>query len=198
MEVQALTAAWQLMQTVRRLAWDLSLYTSSEFGFVRLPARLSTGSSMMPNKRNPDLVEMVRAAAATVGGCLAELQQLVALPSGYHRDLQATKAPTIRALSLSGDAITLAADLIEALEFDRARMAAAIEASLFATDRAVTRAMEGRPFRSAYREVAVALDQTEGWTVERSLAARVSPGACGNLMLDELEERLRGITPRSP
>ncbi len=67
-ECQAIMAAWQLLQDVRRLAWDLSLFTTSEFGFVRLPDWLITGSSIMPNKRNPDVVELLRASVATVAG----------------------------------------------------------------------------------------------------------------------------------
>ncbi|HVK69543.1 MAG TPA: lyase family protein, partial [Polyangium sp.] len=73
-EATLLAAAWQVMAIVRRLAWDLSLFTTSEFGFVRLPDAFTTGSSIMPQKRNPDVVELMRAACSIVQGALAEVQ----------------------------------------------------------------------------------------------------------------------------
>src|SRR3546814_10539901 len=79
------------MLDLRRLAWDLSLFTSAEFGFVALPAQYTTGSSIMPNKRNPDVIELMRATYASVAAARCEIEQLLSLPSGYHRDLQLSK-----------------------------------------------------------------------------------------------------------
>src|SRR5690606_36641151 len=76
---------------LRRLAWDLSLFTSAEFGFVALPAQYTTGCSIMPNKRNPDVIELMRASYASVAAGRAEIEHLLSLPSGYHRDLQFSK-----------------------------------------------------------------------------------------------------------
>jgi argininosuccinate lyase len=76
---------------LRRLAWDLSLFTTAEFGFVTLPAEYTTGSSIMPNKRNPDVVELMRATYASVAAARTEIEQLLSLPSGYQRDLQFSK-----------------------------------------------------------------------------------------------------------
>ena len=90
LDLQALMALLQALLDVRRFAWDLSLYTTAEFGFVKLPAEYTTGSSIMPNKRNPDVVELLRASPAPVIGALAEVESLLSLPSGYQRDLQAT------------------------------------------------------------------------------------------------------------
>ncbi|MGK2924093.1 MAG: lyase family protein, partial [Lysobacterales bacterium] len=92
-ELLALQAALHAMQDVRRLAWDLSLFTTSEFDFVELPREYTTGSSIMPNKANPDVVELLRGRAATVEAAIVEIQSLLSLPSGYQRDLQLTKAP---------------------------------------------------------------------------------------------------------
>src|SRR3546814_14793177 len=72
-------------------SWDLSLFTSAEFGFVALPAQYTTGSSIMPNKRNPDVIELMRATYASVAAARCEIEQLLSLPSGYHRDLQLSK-----------------------------------------------------------------------------------------------------------
>ena len=98
-EIMALQAASHAMQDVRRLAWDLSLFTTSEFDFVSLPEQYTTGSSIMPNKSNPDVVELLRGRAATIDGAIVEIQSVLSLPSGYQRDLQLTKAPLIRASS---------------------------------------------------------------------------------------------------
>src|SRR5690606_14979720 len=90
-ELAALEALGSATLDLRRIAWDLSLFTSAEFGFVALPAQYTTGSSIMPNKRNPDVVELMRATHASVAAARTEIEQLLSLPSGYHRDLQASK-----------------------------------------------------------------------------------------------------------
>ena len=92
-EIMVLQALLHAIQDVRRLAWDLSLFTTSEFDFVRLPNQYTTGSSIMPNKLNPDVVELLRGRAATIEAAIVEIQATISLPSGYQRDLQLTKAP---------------------------------------------------------------------------------------------------------
>lgn len=189
-ELQALDALGQALLDIRRMAWDLSLFTTHEFAFVDMPDRYMTGSSIMPNKRNPDLVELLRAAYAVVPGARSELESLLSLPSGYHRDLQATKGPLLRAMSRGLDAVSLVSELIGALEFDTDRMREAINSEMYATDRAVELTSEGVPFREAYKQVAGELDTLGDRTPEDSLDARTSPGACADLRLDELQKRL--------
>jgi len=189
-EAQALAAAWQAAQTTRRLGWDLTFFSSAEFGFVTLRPEATTGSSIMPNKRNPDVAELLRTPAATVAGAMVEVQQTVSLPSGYHRDLQATKAPTIRGLRAALEAVSLVPWLLEGIDLHEDRMRAAIDDEMLATDRATALAAAGTPFRDAYRAVAASVGETGGWTAERSVSERVSPGACADLRLDEIEARL--------
>jgi len=189
-EVQLCTAAWQLMTAIRRFAWDVSLFTTSEFGFVKLDDALTTGSSIMPNKRNPDIAELMRAACAVVQGAIAELMGMVALPSGYHRDVQLTKAPLFRAIDETMATTRMVARLVDGMTFDRERMRAAIDAGSFATDRAVTLAAEGVPFRDAYRQLANDIDELEVGDADASIAARISPGAPGALRLAQLRARL--------
>lgn len=196
-EVQALMALLQPLLDVRRFAWDLSLFTTAEFGFVRLPEAFTTGSSIMPNKKNPDVIELLRASPAVVEGAIVEVTSILSLSSGYHRDLQATKAPVLRAMSSGLVSLSLIAGLVRELQFDKARMAAAISPEMYATDRAVELAREGVPFRAAYRRVAEELSELAGRRPEESLAARVSPGAPGQLLLDELGERLREAEARA-
>lgn len=203
-ELQALQALLQPLLDVRRFAWDLSLYTTAEFAFVRLPDAFTTGSSIMPNKKNPDVIELLRASPSAVLGAIAEVSSVLSLSSGYHRDLQATKAPVLRAVDASLMALSLLAELVEKMSFDEARMAEAISPDMYATDRAVELAREGLPFRAAYQKVAEELDALGDRRPAESLAARVSPGGAGKLMLDELRARLteaergRASTARAP
>lgn len=187
-EWQALAALAQLLGDVRRLAWDLSLFTTSEFGFVRLPPQYTTGSSIMPNKRNPDVIELLRASVAPVLGAMAELQALLSLPSGYQRDLQYTKGPLLRAMRGGLDAAAVVPLLLRHLAWDETRLRAAIEPAMYATDAAIEQAIAGVPFRDAYRAAAAAAADA-GRSPERSLAARVSPGGAADLRLDLLRAR---------
>ncbi|APR74970.1 Argininosuccinate lyase [Minicystis rosea] len=193
LELGALMALLQALFDVRRFAWDLSLYTTAEFAFVKLPAEYVTGSSIMPNKKNPDVVELLRASTAPVLGAMAEVESVLSLSSGYHRDLQATKGPVLRALAHGIEALSLVPDLVRRMDFDRAAMKAAITPDIFATDVAVELAAAGVPFRTAYRQVADSLGSLAARKPEDSLAARTSPGATGKLMLDVLRERLATV-----
>lgn len=192
-ELQALMALAQALLDVRRLAWDLSLFTTAEFAFVDLPDRFTTGSSIMPNKRNPDVVELLRASYGVVQGAMAELQSLLSLSSGYHRDLQATKPPVLRAMTRGLDALAIVSELLGELQFDAERMRDAIEPEMYATDRAVELARDGVPFRDAYRQVAGDYDELASRTPEQSLEARTSPGGAAYLRLDELRQRLANL-----
>ena len=186
-----LGAAWQLMAVVRRFAWDVSLFTTSEFGFVKLDDALTTGSSIMPNKKNPDVVELMRAACGVVQGATFELMSTLSLPSGYQRDMQLTKAPLMRALDETLATISLLPRLVDGLHFDHARMSAAITPDCFATDRAVELVAKGLPFRDAYVQVAQEIDTLEQGDPSASLKARTSPGGPGALALSALRRRLK-------
>lgn len=189
-ELQCLNVLAQATLELRRLCWDLSLYTSQEFAFVQLADEFVTGSSIMPNKANPDFVELARAQHAVVQGATSELQSILSLPSGYQRDLQLTKPPVIRAFFSSLMAIELASSMIESMQFDIERMSTAIDPLLYSTDVAIERVVQqGMSFRDAYRQP-VTDDDLNNRTASASLEARVSPGACGDLRLDELNKRI--------
>ena len=196
-ELQALMALSQALLDLRRLAWDLSLFASAEFGFIDLPAEYTTGSSLMPNKRNPDLIELLRGTYAVVAGARAEIEQLLSLPSGYHRDLQFTKAPLLRAFAHGLDALALVPDLLASLQWRPDALQAAIEPGMFATDRAMELAAKGVPFRDAYQQAADSPLPSYGADAAASLAARVSPGSGSALGLDKLRQRLAGLDPAS-
>jgi argininosuccinate lyase len=152
-EAAALFEVALLAQDLGRLAADLCLFATAEFGFVTLPAALTTGSSMLPHKRNPDLFELVRGRTGEAAAALAEVLSVTAkMPSGYHRDLQLIKKPLFRAFDSTGASARLLAHVLPSLEFDAGRMRAALDPSLAATERAYRLVVEqGVPFREAYR-----------------------------------------------
>jgi len=146
-----------LLQDVGRLAADVLLFCTEEFGFVRLPEAFTTGSSIMPQKRNPDLFELIRGRSATAQACLLEVLAICAkLPSGYQRDLQLLKFPLFRAIDLALETLGILPAALDALSFrtERIRLDPAIHAAEEA-NRLVVR--EGIPFREAYRRVAAKL-----------------------------------------
>ncbi len=194
-EMAALDALGAAVLDLRRLAWDLSLFTTAEFDFVKLPAQYTTGSSIMPNKRNPDVIELMRASYASVAAARTEIEQLLSLPSGYQRDLQASKGAIFHGFHRGLDALALLPDLLAKFEWNAARMRDAIEPSMYATDVAIEAAVAGVPFRDAYRAAAESASEAgQGRTPESSLAARVSPGSGSDLRLDELRNRLAQLT----
>jgi len=197
-ELRAIDALSAATSDLRRLCWDLSLYASQEFGYVQVPDEYCTGSSIMPNKHNPDGVELLRALHATVVGARAELESVLSLPSGYQRDLQDTKPPALRAFARGLDGLALVPALLAGLVWNEERMRSAIGPAMHATDRANELVGDGRSFREAYREVGDHLDGLAAREPEDSLTARVSAGGCGNLQLDRIAERLEALrTPGS-
>ncbi|QDI03958.1 MULTISPECIES: argininosuccinate lyase [Xanthomonas translucens group] len=189
-EMAALEALGSATLDLRRLAWDLSLFTSGEFGFVALPAQYTTGSSIMPNKRNPDVIELMRATHASVAAARTEIEQLLSLPSGYHRDLQSSKGAIFHGFGRGLAALELLPALLANLEWREDRLRAAIDSGMYATDVAVEAALAGVPFREAYQAAAASADSAgQGRTPEGSLAARVSPGAAADLRLAQLQSR---------
>ncbi len=138
-----------------RLAHDLILASSDELGWITLAPAVTTGSSIMPQKRNPDVLELVRAGAARLRARAAEVAAVYApLPSGYHRDLQLTKGPFLAGLSAAVDACRVFAVALDGLTVHSERCRAAVQPATAATDEAYRRLAAGTPFRTAYREVA--------------------------------------------
>ena len=152
-----------LIGDLGRLAADLLLYYTQEFAFITLPEEMTTGSSIMPQKRNPDVFELIRGAASVPVGALMETLSLTTkLTSGYHRDLQRLKAPLFRSIDLAEDVTGIMAHALAGVRFRADRIE--LDDTLYAAERAnelVVR--EGIPFREAYRRVAAALaDQAGG------------------------------------
>ena len=156
-EAQLLFEITLLMQDLGRFAADVLLYATHEFGFLTLPDAFTTGSSIMPQKRNPDVFELIRGRSATALGCLTEALGVCAkLPSGYNRDVQLLKFPLFRGIDLALETLAILPPAIAAMRFNREaiRLDPAIDAAEEANRLAVR---EGIPFREAYRRVAAKL-----------------------------------------
>jgi len=159
-----------LFAHLSRIGEELVLWTTSEFGFARLPEEAATGSSMMPQKLNADVAELARGKAGTAIGRLAGLLATVkSLPLAYDRDLQEDKAPVFAARADVAGALAALAVLVRGLAFDRERLAAAAADPLLrATDAAEALVREGVPFRDAHERVAA---QVRAGTFEAPPAA---------------------------
>jgi len=145
-----------LFTHLSRIGEELVLWTSAEFGFARLPENAATGSSMMPQKLNPDVAELARGKAGTAIGRLAGLLAVVkGLPLSYNRDLQEDKEPVFAARRDVHGALEALRVLVEGLELDRERLAeATADPAVYATDRAEELVRDGVPFRDAHAQVA--------------------------------------------
>ena len=143
-----------LLQDVGRMAADLLLFYMQEFSYVTLADDVTTGSSIMPQKRNPDVLELLRGSSATAQACLDESLMITAkLPSGYHRDLQRLKAPVFRGIDLAIDSVDILAHVLDGLAFAPANIE--LDAGIYATEEAYKLVRkQGVPFRDAYRIIA--------------------------------------------
>jgi argininosuccinate lyase len=152
-EAQLLFECALLMQDLGRLASDLLLFYTQEFAFVSLPDSFTTGSSIMPQKRNPDVFELVRGRTAVAHACLSEVLGIFAkLPSGYQRDLQLIKPPLFRGIDLALATSAIMTTAIEGVRFRSERIK--LDPSIHAAEEAnALVASEGIPFREAYRRV---------------------------------------------
>ncbi len=153
-EAQLLLEIDLLMQDLGRLSADLLLFYTQEFAFVKLPDAFTTGSSIMPQKRNPDVFELIRGRSVTAQACLQEVLGITAkLPSGYQRDLQLIKVPLFRGIDLCMQTLDILPPALEGVVFDKARIR--MDPSIHAATEAYALVVkEGIPFREAYRRIA--------------------------------------------
>ncbi len=160
------------------LAEEIVLFASKEFGFLERTDALGSGSSLMPQKRNPDIAELVRGKAGrTIGDLTALLTTLKGLPLTYDRDLQEDKGPVLDAWTTVSTSIDALAALVPRLVFVKERLAAAAsDLELYATDLAEGLVVRGVPFRTAHETVGTIYSRPEG-PDEAELCSALGPGA---------------------
>jgi argininosuccinate lyase len=200
-----LYAGAMLLSHLSRMAEDLILFSSEDVGFVALPDRLATGSSRMPHKKNPDLLELLRAHAARAAGDVAGfLAVLKGLPLAYNKDLQLDKEPVFRLRTTLASALPAAEELVGGLELDREKMrTAAGDERYLSTVLADALAERGVPFRKAHaiagRRVALAERSGRGMRAGAPAGA-VLPSDLAAIDLDRALDRRRafgGTAPRN-
>jgi len=187
LESIVLDALDQIGLTLGKFAEDLIIFSMPEFGYFSLPADLCSGSSIMPQKRNPDGLELLRARSGTLHGAAEQVKAIVrSLPSGYNRDFQETKEPFLRGLQVAYECIQIARLTIERLEVHPDRLRAAFTPEIFATDAAIEKVRSGMSFRDAYREVGKSLSSLVDRDPDGTVSQRTSSGTAGNLRLESV------------
>ena len=178
-EASLLSALAQLMCVLSRLAEDLILFSMPEFAYFRLPRAYCTGSSIMPQKFNPDVLELVRGKTAQViGWQTAALALLHAMPGGYNRDLQDAKLLYMKGLETTRTTLRILAKVVAGVTVDAARCRAAFTPGVFATDVALRAVADGMPWRDAYHDVRDHLDRLADEDPDAAVRAKRHEGTC--------------------
>ncbi|MCK5358130.1 MAG: argininosuccinate lyase, partial [Elusimicrobiales bacterium] len=153
-EAQVMNAISSIMFDLNKLATDLMLFSMKEFDFVSLPGEFCTGSSIMPQKNNPDVLELMRAKYHIVLGEEFKIKSLIGnLISGYNRDVQLTKEPLMNAIEIVKESLSIISLVLSGTKVNKDNCAKALTKELYATQEAYELVKEGMPFRQAYKEI---------------------------------------------
>ncbi len=189
-EVAVLQWAASVGGVLEKFLWDVALYSTEEFGFLGLPDAFTTGSSIMPQKKNPDVVELARGRCRELRGWAGLVQEVASgLPSSYHRDLQLLKRPLVTGLRAADELLAVLTRLVPALQVKAEAADAACADELYAAHQAYVLVGQGLPFREAYRKVAQQL-QDGSFAPDRGALTATHLGGAGNLALDDLDADL--------
>ena len=186
-EMQVINTLKQSMLDVRKFAWDMSLFMSQEFNLLNIDKAYLTGSSIMPNKQNPDVIEILRANYSILAGQASELENIISLPSGYHRDLQLTKRSLVSSFDISLKSLSILPKLIKSIKVNKKNSLEYIDNEMKMTDKVYALVNQGIPFRDAYNKVKNSNDMSQ---FSETNIANYSEGSPGNLKLNVLEKRL--------
>jgi argininosuccinate lyase len=190
-ECQTLQAFWGIMFAINRLANDMVWMTSAEFDFLNIGKSCTTGSSIMPNKRNLDPCEIIRGRYHIFCGHLTQAQAVISsLFSGYNSDYQESKPVFMEGLELISTSIEAMTIIISNTGIKEDKLKAAFSPDIFATDVVNRYVMEGKTFRDAYKEIKSNLGSVEIEDAQENINSKTHLGATGNLGLDILAERL--------
>ncbi len=195
-EGMALEACVQIMLTLNRLACDLLFFTTQEFKFFDIPNHIATGSSIMPQKKNLDVAELMRGRTATVIACKNEMtMNILNKVSGYHRDGQEMKRPLFLGLRYTEMSLEVASIIIESLKPNEKRLIEEMSPELFAAHKAFELVKKGSSFRDAYVEVGANLDKikVDKTNIVKMLKESKHQGGTGNLQLNKLMDEVKKL-----
>ncbi|MEL7425889.1 MAG: argininosuccinate lyase [Bacteroidota bacterium] len=180
-------------QTLGKLAMDVCLYNSQNFGFLKLPDDLTTGSSIMPHKKNPDVFELLRGRCNQLLSLPAQLSQLNAnLPSGYHRDFQLLKEVLFPAIQQMKDVLAITTYAIAHLQVQPNLLNEEKYRLLFSVEEVNAAVLGGLPFRDAYRQIGESIEAGT-FDPDTSPPKHTHEGSLGNLCLPEIQQKLRTV-----
>ena len=189
MERTVLSAMASVAATLSRLAYDVCLFMSQNFNFVKLPDELTTGSSIMPHKKNPDVFELLRAHCNKIQALPTQMLTVTNnLPSGYFRDMQLTKELFIPAFQELNDCIRVAAFALESITVNEHILEDDKYRYLYSVEEVNRLVLAGTPFRDAYREVGAAIENNQfnpGKEIHHT-----HEGSIGNLCLDRIQAKM--------
>ena len=190
-EANIVSSLISILSTINKLATDVLLYTTAEFNYFTVSQSLLTGSSMLPQKRNVDVAELLRSKVHIVLGNYTALVSLSSnLPSGYNRDLQDSKKPLFDSFEIAKGSLYAANVLIKNITPNVEVLEKSMTAGIFATHKAIELVKKGMPFRQAYQKVGRDLQNLSTMDVDNSLKQSTHIGATGNLGLKKLIKML--------
>lgn len=180
--------------TCSKLAQDLILFTLPEFGYFSLPQELCTGSSIMPQKKNPDGLELTRSRAAVVNSTSYRVKSIIrSLPSGYNRDFQDTKEPLFVGSKTTWSLVKIIEKMVNKIEVHQENLAKACTGDLYATDEVLERVKRGENFRDTYKNVGLNLNNVKKYNPYETIKNRSSIGTTNNLCLAENFESVKKL-----
>lgn len=178
--------------TLAKMAFDACMFNSQNFGFVKLPKECTTGSSIMPHKKNPDVFELIRAKCNKLQGLPAQITLIMNnLPVGYFRDLQIIKEVFLSAFDELKDCLRMAAYIINKMEVNRSILENPMYDPMFSVEEVNRLAAAGMPFRDAYRKVGMEIE--EGTYKADHNIHHTHEGSMGNLCNDRIAEFMKGV-----
>ena len=184
-----LNGLMHIMIDLSKISTDLIIFSAPEFGYFSLPENLCSGSSLMPQKKNPDVLELIRAKSAMILGNFVGILALIRdLPSGYHRDFQETKEPVMHSLEQTIYSLTILTYVMNAIVVNKQVCISACTPEIFATDEAMELVRTGIPFRAAYKQIAQQKQRVHN--PQENIMLKTHQGAPGNLELDRSYQRI--------
>ena len=191
------SAMANIADTLARLSMDACLFLNQNFGFISFPEELTTGSSIMPHKKNPDVFELIRAHCNRIKALPNEIMMMTTnLPSGYHRDLQLLKEHLFPALNQLRSCMDMASLMIQHMEVKKDLLEDAKYQYLFSVEEVNKLVVGGMPFRDAYKKVG--LDIEEGNFTYSTQIAHVHEGSIGNLCNEEIAKEMKKVVALMP
>ena len=191
------TAMANVADTLAKLSMDACLFLNQNFGFISFPEELTTGSSIMPHKKNPDVFELIRAHCNRIKALPNEIMMMTTnLPSGYHRDLQLLKEHLFPAFIQLRSCIEMAALMIQHMEVKKDLLEDVKYQYLFSVEEVNKLVLSGMPFRDAYKKVG--LDIEQGKFTNSTKIAHVHEGSIGNLCNEEIAKEMKKVVALMP